>query len=218
MQETRGALAVSQRTRSHLPVTVVFFSQRADEEEAALLEGLLDARERQRAAAIRAPLRRHRFIVAHARIRQILARILGVDARSVPITADTRGKPELPLDRPVAFNLSHTGDLAAVVLAPGTAPVGIDLELRRPFTDPARIDRLARRCLDTTEFREFAQLRPKEKADVLLRVWTRKEAFVKALGTGLDTPLRAVHVGVGPTPHLAAVPAEAQAWYWHLTD
>ncbi|MBX6370746.1 MAG: hypothetical protein IRZ02_00615, partial [Acidothermus sp.] len=33
-----------------------------------------------------------------------------------------------------------------------------------------------------------------------------------------DTPLRAVHVGVGPTPHLAAVPAEAQAWYWHLTD
>lgn len=125
-----------------------------------------------------------------AGLREILGHALGMSPFEVPLVLSGTGKPGLPppYDR-LHFNLSHCDGLALVCISEN-GPVGIDLE---------PLDRASSLLECETSFchpDEIGALpaTPEERAYQLLRIWTAKEAILKALGTGLTHPPDAVKV------------------------
>ena len=161
---------------------------------------LLTTEERERAAQIRTPARRGRWVASRAALRTILARHLDAKPGDVRLRFGPHGKPELDLDPvPLRFNLSHSGDLALVALS-AEREVGIDVERIDPRR---RFGELARVGLDEVSAAAVRTASPAERAGVFYAAWTRREAIVKCLGSGLGGPqpserVRAIELDVGP--------------------
>ena len=152
---------------------------------------LLDAHERARTARFHFERDRGRYVAAHVALRQLLARRTGRDAASLAIEAGPYGKPYLAGAPRCAFSLSHSDELALVALA-DDGEIGVDLECVRPLSD---LEGLERQCLTAGERRELAGLAPDQRELAFLRRWTRKEACLKALGTGLHVEPSTFAVG-----------------------
>ena len=144
-----------------------------------------------------------------------------LDQPPVALRFETRadGKPSLPGDPPLRFNVSHSGDLAAVAVARGRE-VGVDVERRRAVHGEAGV---ADRIMSESELARYRALPEGERGDFLLRLWARKEALVKVSGVGLRASLRAVPfepaedarfavVDLDVPGYAAAVAAEGQDW------
>lgn len=157
--------------------------------------GLLDETERARAARLRTAELRQNFIAAHVVVRQVLGWALGCDPTTLVFDIDAHGKPHLR-GHDLRFNLSHSGSHALVALG-RVGRIGVDLEVRERLGDA---DRLAPRILAQVELDAFTALPLAERADALLRAWTRKEAVLKAIGLGLPGGME--HVILGDPPHL----------------
>jgi 4'-phosphopantetheinyl transferase len=121
----------------------------------------------------------HRSGCADRELRGLLARYL---EHPVRIVLEEHGKPRLD-DDSLAFNLSHSGTLALVAIS-SEGPLGIDIEQHRTIRD---IDQLAKRYFTPAE----AALVARDPA-VFFRLWSRKEAWIKAQGGGLAIPLDTV--------------------------
>ncbi len=142
---------------------------------------LLSTQERDRAARFRFDTDRRRYVATHVQVRERLAAVLAVSAGAIRFGSEPHGKPCLDPPCGWSFNLSHSGDAAALALV-RDASIGLDVEVLRRIDD---LDDLANRCFTTAERRELA-LCPAEHRDVLfLQGWTRKEACLKAIGSGL---------------------------------
>ena len=94
------------------------------------------------------------------------------------------GKPYLPGGP--CFSLSHSGDYAVCAVA--DTELGVDIEKARPGSA-----RLAERCLTVSEC--GAVLQSEAPDELFCEYWVKKESYVKALGTGLATPLRSFEAG-----------------------
>jgi phosphopantetheinyl transferase len=163
---------------------------------------LLDAAERERAARFHFDKHRRRHVAAHAQLRRLLGRWLDTAPSHVPLTATANGKPVLgsqaqalagPAARafPIHFNLTHCGDVGYLAIAP--FEVGLDVESTRPLED---LDALAQSCCSPAERSRLAALPLESRAGAFLRMWTRKEAALKAWGTGIGAvPLASVDAG-----------------------
>lgn len=151
------------------------------------LAGRLDATEQSRAARFVFPGDRRRYMVAHAALRDILAGYLGEPPAGLRFQTDRRGKPYLigTQDPPLRFNLAHSGEIALVACAWGEE-VGVDVEAIRPMPDLAAI---AGRFFAPGEQQALLALPPEEQTLGFFNCWTRKEAFIKAVGEGLGYPL-----------------------------
>jgi len=163
---------------------------------AALWE-LLSCDERGRAEKFHYAEHRQHYIVARASLRRLLAERLCIDPRAVEFVETKYGKPRLaPVHRSadVEFNLSHSGTLAIYAFTSGRA-VGIDVELIRQVPDA---DDLAERFFSPTEIAALRALPLDRRSLAFLACWTRKEAFIKALGQGLSCPLDAFDVTIDP--------------------
>ena len=182
------------------------------------LEDMLDDAERARARALPSAARRRRFTVAHGAARLILGTQLGLPPGQIRWRHGPAGKPELDrtpeLEGPPAdlrFSLSDSGDLAALAVTRGRA-VGVDLQRLPAVADPAG---LAERFYPSAESRFVAEGGPAGQVSRLIRLWTRKEACVKATGgrlmPGLKLPVGGagrVVVRAGDGPYLVQdVPA-----------
>lgn len=168
-----------------------------------------------RAARFALPHLRGRHIAAHGRMRRLLAARTGGLPRDLPLTTGPHGKPALPGGP--AFNLSHSGGWAALALGPADPDLalGIDIEAHRPL-DPA----LPARVFTAAERAELDALAAHDRIAGFHRGWTRKEAVLKALGTGLALPLDAFDVTLAPArPRLTRIdlPGESPAG-WQLHD
>ena len=148
--------------------------------------------ERQRAARFTRDEPRRRFVVSRGALRTILGHHLGVAPRDVPLAYANNGKPELKAGE-LHFNLTHSGELALVAVAKGCA-VGVDLERVRPVRQR---DEIAGRYFAPAEIGAILELDESQRTDAFLRCWTRKEAVLKVIGTGLGYPLDAFAVPVG---------------------
>ncbi|MGN9914524.1 4'-phosphopantetheinyl transferase family protein [Phytohabitans sp. LJ34] len=147
------------------------------------LAGLLDPRERDRAAALD-PVGRRRFVAAHGAARVLVAERVGTAPRDVRWEYGPHGKPEVD---GVRMSLSHSGDLAAVALTPARA-VGVDVQRHTPGLDTRA---MAVRYFPADEARLVTG------AAVFATLWARKEACVKATGGRLTQGL-ALPVAAGP--------------------
>ena len=152
----------------------------------------------ERARAQRFKLSRHqrRFTAARGILRHILARYLGTTPQDIRFQPGPFGKLFLqgPMDQPLHFNVAHSQQLALYAVS-RDFDVGIDLEGDRDSLDYAG---LAERICSADELITFQKLPPAEQRAAFFRCWTRKEAFVKAIGKGFSFPLEQVTVSFTP--------------------
>ena len=149
--------------------------------------------ERLRAQSFIKPTDRPRFAVGRGRMRQILAGYTGQAPGLLQFRERGRGKPVLR-DGP-AFNLSHAGGWAALVVAPDneTLEIGVDIEAMRPI-NPA----VAVKAFSPLEQAEMRRLLPHGWMRGFFNGWTRKEAVIKATGAGLSVDLHSFDVSLLP--------------------
>jgi 4'-phosphopantetheinyl transferase len=157
-----------------------------------LLESL-SGEERVRAGKLRTTELRLRFIVAHGATRSILASYLGVRPDQVVFDVTRFGKPAIAGTQ-LAFNLSHSDGLALCAVTE-SGHIGVDVERLRPVTDA---DGIAQRYFAPAEAQAYAQTPEADRLAVFFSTWTRKEAFLKATGLGLQRPLDSFEVDVTP--------------------
>jgi 4'-phosphopantetheinyl transferase len=174
-------------------------------------QALLSDDERARQRSFVSPDLRRRFGAARAGLRTLLGRHLDLDPRRLAFSANEFGKPRLAGDGQVHFNLSHCEERAVLAIS-DTAEVGIDLECERPIE---HVD-LAKRYFHPNEVTAIAASPDEaEQRRAFFLVWTLKEAVVKALGTGLSTPLDSFEIAIGvPMPRLAVAPEGAPRTWW----
>ncbi len=159
----------------------------------AALRATLSSEEEQRATRFRSIELRDRWTVAHGALRCILATYARCEPDVLEFCEGPQGKPALasPVED-FPFNLTHTGSLALVAIA-GSGRVGIDAESVRSESD---VEGLSRRFFAPAETAEILALTPDARLSAFFTCWTRKEAFVKALGGGLSIPLDHFQVSV----------------------
>ncbi|AVT32056.1 hypothetical protein C6361_24140 [Plantactinospora sp. BC1] len=146
------------------------------------LTGLLDAAERERAARLAGALRR-RFVVAHGLTRSVLGGYLDRAPHLVVLRRGRHGKPRLD---GLEHNVSHHGDVALLAVT-AYRPVGVDVaDGPRPRSPEA----FARRFFAPDEVDALLVPDPADRRRRFLRMWTRKEACVKADGARLRHGLR----------------------------
>jgi 4'-phosphopantetheinyl transferase len=158
---------------------------------------LLSADELRRASRFLREEDRARFIAARAWLRVLLGRALGVAPASVAFVYGPHGKPALapPLAASgVRFNLSHSAGKALAAWTTG-AEIGADIEAVRSVRYGEKI---ARRYFSDDEQAEMAGPAAPPWDESFFRCWTRKEAFIKAVGDGLAYPLRSFSVPMTP--------------------
>ena len=149
---------------------------------------LLDSDERERASRFRHPRHAARCAAARCLLRRLLAAYVGEEPGRLRIETGPHGKPRLGGlhgGHPLRFNLSHAGGRAIYAVTSQTE-VGVDLEALREIPDALE---MAERFFSADEARSLRGFSVGERGPAFLRCWTRKEAFVKALGQGLSHPL-----------------------------
>jgi 4'-phosphopantetheinyl transferase len=159
----------------------------------------LSAAERERAIRFHFERDRFRYVAAHAALRRVLAAYVGAAPEELVFEEGEFGKPFLA-HPPTKIRLSatHSEDMAAFAVAVD-AEVGIDLEVvERRLSD---VQSLAESCFSETECRALAAAPEADRKAVFLRGWTRKEAYLKAIGLGLQVPPEEVPVSFDDVRH-----------------
>jgi len=175
--------------------------------------GMLDEGERARAAAFRSADDARRFIIAHGALRLVLGRELKRAPRALEFTTTEHGRPELA-DTAAGVSLTHSGELAAIAVAPHRT-VGIDLEAT---VLPPDARALAQTFFAPEEAAMLRGLTDDALRRAFFRCWTRKEAVLKAAGVGIDERgLRELVVTLDEEPRVVAWrPAVDEPARWQL--
>lgn len=150
---------------------------------------LLSDSERERVARKATDTLRQRQAASFQSVRLTLAAVVGGDPAALAFRIRDSGKPVL-VDHDLHFNVSHSGGVG--MLAWGPRELGADVEalIARPT------DALAEEILSPSELATWRALPAQEQQVALTRTWARKEALLKAIGSGLRIPPRKVEVGV----------------------
>jgi len=179
------------------------------------MEAILSAEEDRRAARFHFNLDRHRFILSHGALRDILARYLYLSPEDIHFEIGEQGKPIISSETELDFNLSHSGDFALIAIANGHK-IGVDVEKHRQNMEHEKI---AQRFFSEREKSELQKLPSDQKKIGFFNCWTRKEAYIKAQGLGLSLPLDSFDVSLAPDKPAvlhATRPDPREASHWTL--
>jgi 4'-phosphopantetheinyl transferase len=161
------------------------------------LARVLSEDERERAARFHFQRDAIRWTVSRVVLRSILGQYLDVEPHAVRFRAGPWGKPELavPLERQrLQFNASHSDGLGLYTVA-SSRRVGVDIERLRPLPD---LEAIAGRMFSPHEQQALGGLPRAKRPAAFFSCWTRKEAYIKALGDGLAYPLERFTVSLTP--------------------
>ena len=150
------------------------------------LNAKLSRHEQGRAARFIFERDRTVFVVAHALLRHALGLIF--EESAIRFRTNAYGKPELDLtfEHGIHFNLSHTRGMAVCAICRGH-PIGVDVEAIDRSVD---IQMLAQQYFAASEHELIAKASSQQRIQIFFRLWTLKEAMLKAVGTGLAVPLQ----------------------------
>jgi 4'-phosphopantetheinyl transferase len=186
---------------SHSPVVMIFEAQLSDD-GGSDNESLLSADEKERARRFVFERDRVRFVAARAFLRRVLGHFVGEHPAAVGFVYSAHGRPSLSAHGPRPdFNLSHAGDVALLAVS-WASRLGIDVETVAPSVDTGA---LAGQVMHPNELAAFERLAEHQRMSCFFRLWTRKEAALKALGTGLSRDPRSLDVGFGQAGEDAVV-------------
>jgi 4'-phosphopantetheinyl transferase len=178
----------------------------------ATLWPLLDASEQARADRFHVATDRSSYVLAHALLRATLSGLAGIAPADLRFRTTKNGKPALEAAQSLSslhFSLSHTRGLAACAVG-RPYELGIDAEAWRL---PAPIE-LAARYFAPSEALLVAEQEPAERPSTFYRLWTLKEAYLKAIGHGLTAPLDSFAFSLDPVTITVPAPDDAGAWYF----
>ena len=183
---------------------------------------MLDDEERAKAARFRFPVHRDRFVAGRGIQRALLSRYLGVPPGRIRYRYTAHGKPGV--DGPetaagIRFNVSNAEAMLLVGLTLGRE-IGVDVEHLRPMPDGQAI---AERFFSAPENEVFRGIEPHRRDLAFFTCWTRKEAYIKAVGEGLSMPLDRFDVTLVPGEparllRTRGAPDEAARWTLHEVD
>ena len=155
------------------------------DEQYAALTGLLAADEVARANAFHFERDRRHFTIARAALRIVVGSYLNQSPHAVTFAYHPLGKPSLAGESSLQFNVSHSHQRAVYAFGLDHL-LGVDLEYVRSVMD---MDGIPRQNFSTRENTVFSALPAQRKQRAFFNCWTRKEAYIKALGEGLSHPL-----------------------------
>lgn len=196
---THGEIHIWRVLLDHPPVAV------------GLLSTYLSAEEATRAGRFFFPHDKNHFIAGRGMLRVILGRYLGVPPSSLSIEKGPYEKPRIsvsPGKPALNFSLSHSHGLALYAFAL-RGQVGIDLEKLRP---EFATNEVAGRFFSTKEQEELFRLPPGSRVQGFFNCWTRKEAYVKSTGKGLQVPLNSFDVSLTPSDPFTLRAADSDSW------
>ncbi|MDQ6708758.1 MAG: 4'-phosphopantetheinyl transferase superfamily protein [Acidobacteriota bacterium] len=173
--------------------------------------------ERERAARFRFEHLQRAFTVTRGALRVLLGHYLDTSPGSLHFEYGPNGKPQLAWPVRVKFNVSHSGELAVFAFALD-CELGVDIEHIRPMPDMRGI---AAQYFCEEEAAELMTLPADLRERAFFLCWTRKEAYIKALGDGLSAPLNGFRVTLRPDEPARFVHLERDldaAGKWTLHD
>ncbi len=173
------------------------------------VEPLLAAEEVARAERFHFEQHRLIYILGRGLLRMLLGSYLGHPAKELRFSTNEHGKPTLATEPSTGlqFNLSHSGDWIVHAVTRGRA-VGIDIEQVRPRTN---LEAIARRFFSPQEVAVLFALPEAEREAAFFRCWSRKEAYIKAVGRGMSIPLDAFDVSLAPGEPARLLEARGEA-------
>jgi 4'-phosphopantetheinyl transferase len=178
--------------------------------EIARLMSFLSPDEITRANKFKFERHKIRFIAARGILRELLANYLQINPLRVKFSYSDRGKPYLApsiSDRSLQFNLSHSQDYALYGFT-RYHPIGVDLEYLREMKDVVKI---AERFFSLQEFELISDLTNEEQQTTFFKLWTAKEAYLKATGEGLSGSLDRIAISLTPESHLTLLSVKGNA-------
>lgn len=173
----------------------------------------LDLGERERTARFHFDRHREAYVLGRAALRALLGAYLNLEPREIRFRYGARGKPALDLDTPLSFNFSNSGPFGLYAFTEG-CELGIDVEEQRSVPE---IENIAARFFAREEIADLMSLPDFARPAAFFRCWTRKEAYIKAVGDGLYVPLDSFRVTLlegdpARMTHLDASEEAARAW------
>ncbi|HJT27362.1 MAG TPA: 4'-phosphopantetheinyl transferase superfamily protein [Pyrinomonadaceae bacterium] len=177
----------------------------------------LEPDELNRASRFHFEKHQRHFIVARGFLRSVVARYLETRPEALQFSYGAYGKPGLASEHVLRFNLSHSHEVALLAVALD-AELGVDVEhIRADFAS----EEIARRFFSRAEVEVFNALPKEEQVEAFFRCWTRKEAYIKAIGKGLSQALDAFDVTLAPDVQPALLRVEgddASRWLLRNVD
>lgn len=138
---------------------------------------------------------RRAFVLGRAALRGLVSRYLGVAPPELTFSYGAKGKPSLAdAASRLRFNASNSGELAVIAFTEG-CELGVDVEHIRPVPD---IEKIAERFFSAGETAELLALPEAERTRGFFNCWTRKEAYIKAVGDGFAVGLDSFRVTLQP--------------------
>jgi 4'-phosphopantetheinyl transferase len=184
----------------------------------ARLRESLSPAECERADRFHFDKHRAQFVSTRGTLRLLLSSYLDIPAERIGFQYSDHGKPNLADSsrrKSLEFNLSHTEGMAIFGFCRGRR-IGVDIEhLRTDF----RTAEIAERFFSVSERAALREIPAARSHEFFFRLWTRKEAYIKALGEGLSHPLSQFDVSLDEIARLLATrPDAAEAQRWRLQN
>lgn len=182
-------------------------------DEVSKLLPLLEHHERNRAERFVFDKDRSRFIVARSILRLLVAQYLNTSADTIEFSHGPQGKPSLREHSHLRFNLTHSDGLALYAFSLDRE-LGIDVESERRFSG-MEIGEIVQNHFSRKEQSEFSSLDRRLRDEAFYLGWTRKEAYLKARGEGLQVPLQSFDVSLTPGDPVILRSDDVARWELH---
>ena len=162
-----------------------------------------------RANRFRFDKHRRQYVVGRGALRTLLAAYVGTRPEQVTFSYGPRGKPFLAPQGDLYFNLSNSDEMALVAFVRGKE-IGVDIEYLKPMPD---CEQIAERFFSESERVVLRGIPAERKEEAFFNCWTRKEAYLKAVGEGLAAPLDSFDVTLAPgePPRMLTLKGDAAA-------
>ncbi len=183
-------------------------------EQLEIGRSLMSANELERADRLITDILRNRRVAGQSILRDILSRYLGAPASEIVFSHGERKKPYIQ-GSDIQFNMSHTEDIALVAITL-LNPIGVDVE---GIKTSKYHEGIVKSNYSVQERLQYESIPESQKLEAFFRAWTRKEAYIKAIGLGLYYPLEKFTVDLSSTSEKGLISIEGsteKAKNWHL--
>lgn len=136
------------------------------------------------------------YILRKSALRLILSQYCMISPNAINFKYNYYQKPYLKINPfNLQFNMSHSHEMAILAITK-KHPIGVDLECIKPMEN---VTDIAHQFFSPQEYSKFTLVPTNQKIKTFYTIWTRKEAFIKAIGKGLSYPLNTFEVAFLPT-------------------